>query len=420
MNYSKFDHIDSEDDEPDAATAAANERRQLQVAADVIPGPLRMALGKMHIALDRGDEEEATAHRNSMGQLIMKLPESDRPKVMAAIQSVVVGGAKAQAAANAKQETASVVQKPAPATQKPAPATQKPAPATQKPAPAKQAQAPVDAGGTDSLEGALETAREQLPRALSELEAAQKELAALDPRDMRGLLAWMHKMGVSPKDMEAAAKADDPRVALQELAESVFKAKHEKITKQAMTIPGAVETTPNAAAQIMALQKEREAAAKRVEEAAPARQTEVAAKRAELMARDDATKREQSEQKPSKQPSDEDQGPQAVSAAHAAAVVPEAAAAPPVVIEDPDTAAASASRFDLSEVDGAMMLLVHLPASVTSMAQLGVDVGSDLVVVDVDGECYARVPMARGVDETTAKAKFDKKRKVLRISAAFA
>ena len=54
------------------------------------------------------------------------------------------------------------------------------------------------------------------------------------------------------------------------------------------------------------------------------------------------------------------------------------------------------------------------------MAQLGVDVGSDLVVVDVDGECYARVPMARGVDETTAKAKFDKKRKVLRISAAFA
>ena len=54
------------------------------------------------------------------------------------------------------------------------------------------------------------------------------------------------------------------------------------------------------------------------------------------------------------------------------------------------------------------------------MGQLGVDVSGDVIEVSVSGDCYARVPMARAVDDATAKAKFDKKRKVLRISALFA
>ena len=224
-------------------------------------------------------------------------------------------------------------------------------------------------------------------------------------------------MGVSPADIEAASKSDEPRKALEQLAEGVFKARHEAITKQAMTIPGAVETTPSAAAAIMALQKERETVAKSVEEAAPTRRAEVAAKRAEVMAREAAAKREQ--EASSMEPSEEDMGKHAVSAAQAAHVAHEAAALPPPIIEEPD-ASASDGRFELSEVEGAILLLVRLPESVTSMGQLDVDIASDVIDVSVDGECYAHVPMVRGIDDDTATAKFDKKRKLLRIGAAFA
>ena len=193
MNYSRFDHVDSDEEEPDTAAAAAGERRKLEAAADSIPGPLRMALGRMHIALDRGDEAAATDARNSMGVLINQLPESERPKVMAAIQSVVVGGAKvrpsgarldASSRSVAKEEKA--IQKPSPAVQKPTPAVQKPTPAVQALAPTVQAlaptvqkPAPVEDAGTSSRE----EARDELTRAASTLEAAQKELQALDPSD---------------------------------------------------------------------------------------------------------------------------------------------------------------------------------------------------------------------------------------------
>ena len=121
MNYSRFEHVDSDEDEPDAAASAASERRKLEAAADAIPPPLREALGKMHIAADRGDSDAATHARNSLAQMIRELPDSERPTVMSAIQRVIVGtrpsGVRAQAAAaaasnpkvpagEAKQETA--------------------------------------------------------------------------------------------------------------------------------------------------------------------------------------------------------------------------------------------------------------------------------------------------------------------------
>lgn len=156
MNYARFDHVNSDEDAPD------NDRFRLEAAADVIPPPLREALGKMHIALEYGDDAAAMHARNSMGQMIRALSEVDRPKVMAAIQRVVVGTSSSNAQIT-KNEKAM-------------PKQQEKATAMPKPAPAVPEQA-VEASRNDSAEGA----RRELSRAVGELEAAQKELSALDP-----------------------------------------------------------------------------------------------------------------------------------------------------------------------------------------------------------------------------------------------
>lgn len=118
--------------------------------------------------------------------------------------------------------------------------------------------------------------------------------------------------------METAAASADPRRALQELADSSFQTRQASIMRNAMAIPGAVQTTPAAAEALLARQREREATAKQVEEAEAGRHAKVAAKRAEVTARD-AAKSEPSTQESSKLgPSKYDQDKRAVSAAQAA------------------------------------------------------------------------------------------------------
>ena len=186
MNYSRFEHVDSDEDEPDTAAAAANERRKLEAAADAIPPLLREALGKMHIAADRGDAEGATHARNSLAQMIRELPDSERPKVMSAIQSVIVG-TKAQAAAAAAAAATCTTKVPAGAAkqeQEKAP-VHKQAPMMPKQTPTSKAQpeAAISASGDVEITGAgsIEDAREQLSQSLRELETAQKALCELEP-----------------------------------------------------------------------------------------------------------------------------------------------------------------------------------------------------------------------------------------------
>jgi hypothetical protein len=62
----------------------------------------------------------------------------------------------------------------------------------------------------------------------------------------------MRSFGVSPADMETAAASANPRAALQDLAERSFRTRHASITRQAMAIPGAVQTTPAAAEALLA------------------------------------------------------------------------------------------------------------------------------------------------------------------------
>ena len=184
-NYSRFEHIDSDEDEPDNA---ASERRKLEAAADAIPPVLREALAKLQIATDTGDDDGAKHARNSMAQMIRELPNLERPKVMEAIQRVVVGtgSARAQAAATSSTKVPAMP-KPAPAKPKQAPATQKQAPTMPKPALAtpKQPEAAISPDGDVEIAGvgSKEDAREQLSQSLRELEAAQKMLAALEPSD---------------------------------------------------------------------------------------------------------------------------------------------------------------------------------------------------------------------------------------------
>ena len=174
MNYSRFEHVGCDEDEPDtAAAAAANERRKLEAAADAIPAPLREALGKMHIAADRGHAEAAAHARNSLAQMIRELPDSERPNIMAAIQRVILGtrpcGVRAPTAAAAASGTQVSAGK----------ATQKKAPVRPSPEAAISQSGDVEFTGA----GSLEDAREQLSHSLHELETAQKALAALEPSD---------------------------------------------------------------------------------------------------------------------------------------------------------------------------------------------------------------------------------------------
>ena len=62
----------------------------------------------------------------------------------------------------------------------------------------------------------------------------------------------MGGFGVSPADMETAAASADPRRALQELADSSFQTRQASIMRNAMAIPGAVQTTPAAAEALLA------------------------------------------------------------------------------------------------------------------------------------------------------------------------
>ena len=67
-----------------------------------------------------------------------------------------------------------------------------------------------------------------------------------------------------------------------------------------------------------------------------------------------------------------------------------------------------------------MRLLVKMPAGVTSMAQVEVDLSSTRVAISVDGEVYADVALPRAVDDDSAGAKFSKKAAELRVTAPWA
>ena len=106
-------------------------------------------------------------------------------------------------------------------------------------------------------------------------------------------------------------------------------------------------------------------------------------------------------------------------AATPAAATP--AAATPAAATPAPKAAPSALPGDglctLTDEGSALRLVVRLPSSVSSMAQVEVDLSSERVVVNVDDAPYADVKLPRAVDEEQASAKFAKKSGELRVTA---
>ena len=391
MDYSRFNDIGCDDE-----LQPADERRQLESAADAIPGQLREALGKLQIATDCGDEAGAMHANHALAQMIKSLSDAERPKVMAAIQQVVVrtGRAKASAAA------ATYIEK-VRASKEKAPAKSGNVLAEGEAAPVKQAQAAAleeVAGGASPSD-----AQDQLSRALSELEDMQKQLAALDPRDTARLLEWTRSIGVSQAQIAEAAKAANPRQALRDLAEGVFQAKQAEITKQAMT----VESTPAAAEMIMARQREREATAKRVEEAAQARQASVTAKRAEVAARAAGAAGASSDRATAAVAGEQSQQ-------HDPSKAPRELASAPAMAEEP---AHELTRVDENGNDAGMLrLTVRLPR-VAAVSEIDLEMGAHALALTAAQGLYAlTLPLPQRVVSDASKCKWDKKKRVLTVS----
>ena len=77
------------------------------------------------------------------------------------------------------------------------------------------------------------------------------------------------------------------------------------------------------------------------------------------------------------------------------------------------------AAYDLSESDGALQLVVKMPESVTSMADVEVDIGIREIEVSVQGRRLVKLPLAKDISEDDARAKFSKKARELRISAPY-
>ncbi len=79
---------------------------------------------------------------------------------------------------------------------------------------------------------------------------------------------------------------------------------------------------------------------------------------------------------------------------------------------------ASPARYELSESAHEVSLVVHVPAGVTSMAQLELEVSAERVQVLLGAQPFLDLPLPNPIDEDSARAKFAKKAGELRITAS--
>lgn len=109
----------------------------------------------------------------------------------------------------------------------------------------------------------------------------------------------------------------------------------------------------------------------------------------------------------------------ALARARGESATPTAVATTPTKSDEPK-ADVQSSTYTLIDEGSSMRLLVKMPAGVTSMAQVEVDLSSTRVAISVDGEVYADVALPRAVDDDSAGAKFSKKAAELRVTAPWA
>ena len=70
----------------------------------------------------------------------------------------------------------------------------------------------------------------------------------------------------------------------------------------------------------------------------------------------------------------------------------------------------------MREEDGILTLVVSLPPSVMSMANVDLEICADRVQLEVDGKPFLHLALPQKVDEEQAKAKFVRKSHELRVT----
>jgi len=76
-------------------------------------------------------------------------------------------------------------------------------------------------------------------------------------------------------------------------------------------------------------------------------------------------------------------------------------------------------HYELRERSEGMQLVVKLPANVSSLAQLELEVSAERVAVSVEGASYLQLSLPRPIDDSSARAKFLKKSGELKLEAPF-
>ena len=85
----------------------------------------------------------------------------------------------------------------------------------------------------------------------------------------------------------------------------------------------------------------------------------------------------------------------------------------------PPLASPLSNNYELTDVDGALQLVISLPDEVTSMAQVDVEIGLREIEVSVEGRRLVKLPLAKDLCEDEARAKFAKKSHELRITVPY-